>query len=167
MSPIEVADDFTPQLQKLAENRSYDEIPVVFEAMLHAGVRPSVAAYNSLLSAAIHLPQAKHQVVPKALDVYSDMLRRRVTPDTATYTALIELLSVRSLEVASSKQAFEEKRLRYGGMEEEGRFMLHSNETDYAILSEDGSLPVAIKLFDAALQTETDRAFSEKTYRLC
>ncbi len=166
LSPIEVADDFTPQLQKLAENRSYDEIPVVFEAMLHAGVRPSVAAYNSLLSAAIHLPQAKHQVVPKALDVYSDMLRRRVTPDTATYTALIELLSVRSLEVASSKQAFEEKRLRYGGMEEEGRFMLHSNETDYAILSEDGSLPVAIKLFDAALQTETDRAFSEKTYRL-
>ena len=41
------------------------------------------------------------------------------------------------------KQVLEEKRLRYGGMEEEGRFMLHSNETEYAILSEDGSLSIA------------------------
>ena len=144
-SPIEAYDEYTAQLQNLAEGRKYAEIPAVFEAMLHAGVKPSIAAYNALLSAAIHLPQAKHQVVPKALDVYSDMLRRRVIPDTATYATLIELLSVRSLEVMSSKQSFEEKRLRYGGMEEEGSFMLHSNETDYAILSEDGSLPVAVK----------------------
>jgi len=168
-SPIdvrEVIDEYTVQLQRLAENRNYAEIPAIFESMLLSGVKPSVAAYNSLLSAAIHLPRAKHQVVPKALDVYSDMLRRRVVPDTETYTTLIELLSVRSLEVVSMKQSYEERRLRYGGMEEEGRFMLQSNETDYAILAEDGSLSVAVKLFDAAISLEAGRGFSEKTYRL-
>jgi pentatricopeptide repeat protein len=159
-------DEYTVQLQKLAEKQHYAEIPTIFESMLHSGVKPSVSSYNALLSAAIHLPKAKHQVVPKALDVYSDMLRRRVAPDMATYTALIELLSVRSLEVVSLKQVFQEKRLRYGGMEEEGRFMLHSNETDFDILSEDSSLSIAVKLFDAAVNVESDRTLSEKTYRL-
>ncbi|PSN73146.1 hypothetical protein BS50DRAFT_482266 [Corynespora cassiicola Philippines] len=164
-SPFEAIDEYTIQLRKLASQQKYAEIPALFESMLHSGVKPSAPAYNSLLSAAISLPKSKHQVVPKALDVYSDMLRRRVAPDTATYTTLIDLLSVRSLEVVSMKQGLEEKRLRYGGMEEEGRFMLHSNETDYAILSEDGSLSIAVKLFDTAVHAEPARAFSEKTYR--
>ncbi|KAJ4323782.1 hypothetical protein N0V94_001702 [Neodidymelliopsis sp. IMI 364377] len=165
-SPFDEIDEYTAQLEKLAANRKYAEVPAVFEAMLLDGIKPSVAAYNALLSAAINLPRAKHQVVPKALDVYSDMLRRRVAPDTATYTALIELLSVRSLEVVSMSQVYEEKLVRYGGLEEEGKFMLQSNETDYAILTEDGSLSVAVKLFDAAIKVEAGRDFSEKTYRL-
>ncbi|KAF2632277.1 hypothetical protein BU25DRAFT_406817 [Macroventuria anomochaeta] len=165
-SPFDEIEEYTAQLEKLAANRKYAEVPAVFEAMLLDGVKPSVAAYNILLSAAINLPRTKHQVVPKALDVYSDMLRRRVAPDTATYTALIELLSMRSLEVVSMSQVYEEKRLRYGGLEEEGKFMLQSNETDYAILAEDGSLSVAVKLFDAAIKVEAGQKFSEKTYRL-
>lgn len=166
VSPIEAVDAHILELEKLAESQKYGEIPAVFESMLRSGVKPSATAYNALLSAAINLPKSRHQVVPKALDVYSDMLRRRVTPDTATYTALIELLSDRSLEVVSTKQSLEEKRLRFGGMEEEGKFMLNSNETDYAILSEDGSLAIAVRLFDAAIKVESGRTFSEKTYRM-
>ena len=165
-SPIEAVDAHILQLEQLAESQKYGDIPAVFESMLRSGAKPSASAYNALLSAAINLPKSRHQVVPKALDVYSDMLRRRVTPDTATYTALIELLSDRSLEVASTKQSLQEKLLRFGGMEEEGRFMLNSNETDYAILSEDGSLPIAVRLFDAAIKVESGRTFSEKTYRM-
>ncbi|KAF2279630.1 uncharacterized protein EI97DRAFT_492184 [Westerdykella ornata] len=96
---------------------------------------------------------SKHQIVPKALDVYSDMLRRR-------------LLSKRSLEVVSMKQSLEEKRLRYGGMEEEGKFMLHSNETEMAILSEDSSLRIAVKLFKSAISNQSGSTFSDNTYRL-
>ncbi|KAL1592145.1 hypothetical protein SLS59_009914 [Nothophoma quercina] len=165
-SPFDEIEEYTAQLEKLAAKRKYAEIPAVFESMLLDGVKPSTTAYNYLLTAAINLPRARHQVVPKALDVYSDMLRRRVAPDTATYTALIELLSVRSLEVVSMSQVYEEKRLRYGGLEEEGKFMLQSNETDYAILTEDGSLSVAVKLFDAAIKVEAGQKFSERTYRL-
>ncbi|KAJ8107894.1 hypothetical protein OPT61_g8554 [Boeremia exigua] len=165
-SPFDEIEEYTAQLEKLVATRKYAEIPAVFESMLLDGVKPSVTAYNYLLSAAINLPRPRHQVVPKALDVYSDMLRRRVAPDAATYTALIELLSVRSLEVVSMSQVYEEKRLRYGGLEEDGKFMLQSNETDYAILAEDGSLSVAVKLFDAAIKVEAGQKLSEKTYRL-
>ncbi|KAF1956402.1 pentatricopeptide repeat protein [Byssothecium circinans] len=165
-SPIEDVDTHLVQLQRLADEKKYAEIPAVFEAMLHSGVKPSVPAYNALLSAAINLPKTKHQIVPKALDVYSDMLRRRVVPDTTTYTTLIELLSRRSLEVVSMKQGLEERRIRYGGMEEQGKFMLNSNETEYEILSEDGSLSIAVRLFDAAIKVQSGRAFSEKTYRM-
>jgi pentatricopeptide repeat protein len=165
-SPFDEIEEYTAQLEQLAANRKYAEIPAVFESMLLDGVKPSVTAYNYLLSAAINLPRPRHQVVPKALDVYSDMLRRRVAPDTATYAALLELLSVRSLEVVSMSQMYEEKRLRYGGLEEEGKFMLQSNETDYAILTEDGSLSVAVKLFDAAIKVEAGQKLSEKTYHL-
>ncbi|KAF1964905.1 hypothetical protein BU23DRAFT_41085 [Bimuria novae-zelandiae CBS 107.79] len=166
ISPVEPVDVHILELEKLAAKQKYGDIPAVFEAMLRSGVKPSVSAYNALLSAAINLPKSRHQVVPKALDVYSDMLRRRVTPNTTTYTTLIELLSDRSLEVVSTKRSLEEKRLRYGGMEEEGKFMLSSNETDYAILSEDGSLSIAVRLFDAAIKNENGRRFSEKTYRM-
>ncbi|KAF2018602.1 hypothetical protein BU24DRAFT_100495 [Aaosphaeria arxii CBS 175.79] len=162
----EISDGYTAQLQNLVDKRTYGEVPTVFESMLRTGIKPSAASYNALLSAAINLPRAKHQVVPKALDVYSDMLRRRVLPDTETYTTLIELLSVRSLEVVSMTQALEERRVRFGGMEEEGKFMLSSNETDYDILSEDVSLGIAVKLFDSAVAAEPNRKFSEKTYRL-
>lgn len=166
VSPIEAIDAHILHLEKLAESQKYGDIPAVFESMLRSGVKPSASAYNALLSAAINLPKSRHQVVPKALDVYSDMLRRRVTPDTATYTALIELLSDRSLEVFSTKQKLEEHRLRFGGMEEDGKFMLNSNETDYAILAEDGSLSIAVRLFDAAIKVESGRTFSEQTYRM-
>ncbi|OCK86426.1 hypothetical protein K432DRAFT_430967 [Lepidopterella palustris CBS 459.81] len=163
---ISEIDSYTEQLNKLAERQDYAEIPAVFESMLASGIKPTASAYNALLSAAINLPRAKHQVVPKALDVYSDMLRRRVVPDTAIYSALIEVLSVRSLEVLSMKRALDEKRVRYGGMEEEGKFMLHSNETEFDILSEDDSLSIAVKMFDTSTLIQSGRSFSEKTYRM-
>ncbi|KAK7511644.1 uncharacterized protein IWZ02DRAFT_439898 [Phyllosticta citriasiana] len=164
-SSIIESEAYAAQLGKLAENHHYAEIPAVFESMLVAGVRPTAAAYNALLVSAIHLPRHRHQVVPKALDVYSDMLRRRVLPDATTYATLIELLSVRSLEVLSSKKVLDEKRTRFGGMEEEGKFLLRSNEADFAILLEDNSLSVAVKLFDTASTVRADSIFSETTYR--
>ncbi|KAK8251759.1 hypothetical protein IWZ00DRAFT_543858 [Phyllosticta capitalensis] len=164
-SSIIESEAYAAQLEKLADCHHYAEIPAVFESMLVAGVKPTASAYNALLVSAIHLPRQRHQVVPKALDVYSDMLRRRVLPDATTYATLIELLSVRSLEVLSSKKILDEKRTRFGGMEEEGSFLLRSNETDFAILLEDNSLNVAVKLFDTASTVRADSIFSETTYR--
>lgn len=160
------ADTYAEQLDKLASAQSYAEVPAIFEAMLVAGVKPTSSAYNALLAAAIHLPGAKHQVVPKALDIYSDMLRRRVVPDTITFATLIELLSVRALDVLNMKALLEEKRLRYGGMEEKGRFMFQSNEAEFDILAEDDSLSLAVKMFDVSTAIHSRRAFPESTYHL-
>jgi pentatricopeptide repeat protein len=155
---------YADHLTKLSNNGRHAEIPAVFEAMLVAGINPTAAAYNALLDAAIHLPAERIQVVPKALDVYSDMLRRKVLPNTATYNTLINLLSSRSIEVSSLKQSLEEKRVRFGGMEETGKFMFPSNEFEFAILAEDDRLDLAIRLFEASVTYRKDRAYPPETY---
>lgn len=155
---------YAEHLTKLAESGRHAEIPAVFEAMLVGGIKPTATAYNALLDAAIHLPLDQIQVVPKALDVYSDMLRRKVLPDTITYSTLIKLIASRAITVTSLKQTLEEKRVRFGGMEEAGKFMFASNELEFAILAEDDRLDLAVRLFDASISYHTDRSFPAETY---
>lgn len=155
---------YADHLAKLSESGKYVEIPAVFEAMLVADIQPTATAYNALLDAAINLPAEKIQVVPKALDVYQDMLRRKVSPNTITYNTLIALLSSRSIEVSSMKQSLEEKRVRFGGMEEAGKFMLASSEVEFAILAEDDRLDLAMRLFNASISYFKNRSYPPETY---
>ncbi|RSL88461.1 hypothetical protein CDV31_016052 [Fusarium ambrosium] len=154
---------YADHLHKLAEGGRYAEIPAVFEAMLATGVQPIAGAYNALLLAAIHIPIKKIEIVSKALDVYADMLRRRVSPDADTFNILVGLLASRCLEVAELKAILEDKRARFGGMDEPGKFMLGSHELEHAILCEDDRLDLAIKLFDTSVDTNTAE-YSAETY---
>ncbi|KAI7787358.1 hypothetical protein LA080_016433 [Diaporthe eres] len=174
LSPASVARSVTPpvdpqsqsyadHLTKLSETGRYAEIPAVFEAMLVASIQPLATSYNALLMAAIHLPAEKIEIVSKALDVYTDMMRRKVAPDSDTYNILVGLLAARSLEVSSLKKRLEDKRARYGGMDEPGKFMFASSELEHAILSEDDRLDLAIKLFKNAVASQRD-VFSPETY---
>ncbi|KAI9837170.1 MAG: hypothetical protein M1837_003102 [Sclerophora amabilis] len=157
---------YTEQIAKLRDAHRFAEIPAVFEASLAAGVHPTVASYNALLDAAIQLPTNKHQAVPKALNVYADMLRRKVLPDTSTYSTLIELLALRSLDVSAMQHELEEKRVRFGGVGEAGRFMFQSTGAELEILQEDDSLSIAIKLFNASTFVRKERAFPAETYHV-
>ncbi len=157
---------FCEHIGKLNAAQRYAEIPPVFESMLVKGLRPTTEAYNALLAAAIHLPVAKHHVVPKALGVYSDMLRRKVLPDTVFYATLIELLASRALEVFVMRDAVEKKRLRFGGLKESGKFLFSSNEAELAILAEDDALSTAVKIFNSSVSTQKTRRYSSETYRL-
>ncbi|RFU29871.1 hypothetical protein B7463_g6454, partial [Scytalidium lignicola] len=167
LTPAELqSQSYADHLIKLSEGGRYAEIPAVFEAMLVAGIKPIPLAYNALLEAAINLTTEKIQVVPKALDVYADMLRRKVSPNTASYDTLINLLATRSHEVSSQKKSLEEKRVRYGGMEELGRFMFASSELELAILAEDDRLELAVRLFDASVSSthHKNRSYPPETY---
>lgn len=155
---------YAEHLAKLSEDGRHAEIPAVFEAMLVANIQPTATAYNALLDAAVHLPAERIQIVPKALDVYSDMLRRKVLPNTTTYNHLINLISSRSIEVSSLKQSLEEKRARYGGMDEAGKFMFASSEFEWAILAEDDRLELALRMFEASTMVRTDRSYPPETY---
>lgn len=157
---------FCEHIIKLQAAQRYAEIPPVFESMLVKGLRPTTAAYNALLAAAIHLPIAKHHVVPKALGVYSDMLRRKVIPDTAFYSTLIEVLASRALEVFVMRDAVEKKRLRFGGLKENGKFLFSSNEAELVILAEDDALSTAVKIFNSSVSSQKTRLYSSETYRL-
>lgn len=154
---------YADHLMKLAASNRHAEIPAVFEAMLATGVKPIVASYNALLIAAISIPTQKIEVVSKALDVYADMIRRRVSPDGETYDILVGLLASRSLEVSEMKASLEEKRVRFGGMDEPGKFMLASNEFEYAILSEDDRLDLAVSLFETSVDRDSV-GYTAETY---
>ncbi|KAF4425715.1 Pentatricopeptide repeat-containing protein 5 [Colletotrichum fructicola] len=157
---------YADHLHHLSEDGRYSEIPAVFEAMLVAGVPPIASAYNALLMAAIHLPNAKNEMVSKALDVYADMLRRKVVPDSDTYNILVGLLAARSLEVAALKKSLDEKRVRFGGMDEPGKFMFASHELEHAILSEDDRLGLAMEMFEKSVLTQRASYSAESYHQL-
>lgn len=161
---ISEMDAYTLELEMMLRDKQYARIPSVFESMLHAGVRqPPASSYRALMTSAIELTNGKHQKVPKALEVYSDMLRRRVLPDAETYTALINLLAGRALEASATKKVLEERRKRYGGMESKDSFLFQSDALEYAIFAEDESLSIALATFNSA-STRVD--FSTHSYGL-
>jgi pentatricopeptide repeat protein len=153
------------RIVQLASAQKYVEIPAAFEGLLKEGLLPTVEAYNALLAAAIELHLDSAQAVPKALDIYSDMIRRRVMPNEDTYKTLVSALVARALETISAKEILEQQRARFGGMEEPGKFMFQSNEVDHDLLLEDHSLDIAIKLFDAAITSHTQLVFPLDIYR--
>ncbi|KAJ5279678.1 hypothetical protein N7478_005050 [Penicillium angulare] len=153
------------KIVQLATSKSFAEIPAAFELVLREGLTPTVEAYNALLVAAIQLHPEAAQAIPKALDVYSDMLRRRVIPDEDTYETLVQLLTTRANDTIKAKEVLEQERVRYGGMEEPGKFMLQSSELERDILAEDHSLPIAVKLFDAAITRHPRIVFPLNMYR--
>ncbi|KFA72748.1 hypothetical protein S40288_06101 [Stachybotrys chartarum IBT 40288] len=160
------SESYAKHLFKLSDAGRYAEIPTVFEAMLATGVKPIATAYNALLMSAIHLPTQKIEIVPKALDVYADMLRRKVSPNSETYDILVKLLASRSLEVAGMKSALGDKLVRFGGMDEPGKFMFASHELEHAILGEDDRLDLAIKMFDTSLDAQVADYSSEAYHQL-
>ncbi|TEA17358.1 Pentatricopeptide repeat-containing protein 5 [Colletotrichum sidae] len=157
---------YADHLHHLSKDGRYAEIPAVFEAMLVAGVPPIASSYNALLMAAIHLPTAKNEMVSKALDVYADMLRRKVVPDSDTYNILVGLLAARSLEVAALKKSLDDKRVRFGGMDEPGKFMFASHELEHAILSEDDRLDLAMNMFEKSVLTQRADYSAESYHQL-
>ncbi|KAK4920624.1 hypothetical protein LTR49_011873 [Elasticomyces elasticus] len=153
-SSISEADYYTNEILHLAENKQHDRIPAAFQAMLLAGVQqPSPAAYRALLSSALELTPGKHQKVLKALEVYSDMLRRKVRPDSETFSTLINILAKRASEASVMRKGLEQRLARYGGLEQPGKFMFRSSEHEHSILLEDSSLSIALKLFDRAARS--------------
>lgn len=156
------AEIYSIELLRLADTKQYERVPAAFQSMLRAGVQqPAPAAYRALLNSAIELTKGKHQKVPKALEVYSDMLRRKVQPDTETFSTLINLLATRASESISMRSSLEDRLARYGGLQQPGKFMFRSAEAEHSMLLEDWSLAIALKVFDRAVQLGRRRLSSE------
>ncbi len=155
---------FLDQIDKLHLAGRHEEVPGVFEAMLVAKVRPTPDAYNALLAAAVRLPAPTHHTVHKALTVYTDMLQRRVMPNTSTYSTLIELLAARALEVSEASRSLRERRTRYPSGLGSGRSMFASLDAEHDFLADDESCGIALRLFNASKRDPELRAFPLVTY---
>lgn len=154
---------YAEELAGLARNHQYGEIPAVFDLMLQSGVAANTSAYNALLEAVINLARTKAQAITKTLDVYSDMLRQRIEPNITTYSSMIDLLTGRALEAAQSIRALEEKKMRFGGLEERGGLIFPSQEAELEMLAEDHSINLAIKIFGQSSLGSIPK-YAEATY---
>jgi len=159
-------DLYTERLSNLRETNNYGEIPAVFEAMLRDGLVPTATAYNALVSAAYHLPIQRHQVVPKVLDVYGDMLRRGVSPDAGTYTLVLEILAVRSLEILSMKKELAANRVRYAAFKDADKYLFPSLDTELEISVDEDVLAYTSKIFRTAAAGPETMVFAAETYRI-
>ncbi|KAG8527470.1 uncharacterized protein KY384_007622 [Bacidia gigantensis] len=157
---------YLQRIYDLSTTKAYRDVPRAFETLLSHGIQPTVEAYNALLASAINIPMGKHQLVPKALGIYSDMLRRKVAPDVAFYSTIIEVLSRRALYVAQMKRGFEEQLQRYGAMNRDDKFLFASHTAEYNLLVEDDALSNALRLFANAISKQSDANFSTETYQL-
>ncbi|KAL9099516.1 MAG: hypothetical protein Q9163_004996 [Psora crenata] len=144
------SDAFLQHLSKLQDAQIYKDIPPAFESLLAHGIKPTAAAYNALLTSAIHLSMGRHEVVPKALDIYADMLSRKVSPDAAFYSTLITTLSRRALAVADIKEDMELRQKRFSTQQATMSFLFASDEAEYGIVSEDDALSNALTIFGTA-----------------
>ena len=153
-------------IKQLQDVGAFKEIPPAFASMLASGIRPSPEAYNALLASAVSLSNGKQQVIPKALDIYSDMLRRKVTPQATFYSSIIGLLSQRALYVAQMKDDLELQKGRYAATTETSSFLFASNAAEYATLAEDDALNQAVQLFNSATQSIGPNTLSAETYYL-
>lgn len=162
-SPPEL-DLYGQHFDELLRSQQYAKVPASFEAMLRSGVeQPSSHAYRALMISAINITPGKHQTVPRVLDVYSDMIRRRVIPDPETYFMLVDLLATRALDASATKEALEDRAKRYGGLDSRTSFLFRADELEHAIYSEDQSLSIALNVFKSGLATA---AFPEQSYTL-
>jgi pentatricopeptide repeat protein len=147
-SPNGDAQTSSDQIVELARTGHYSNIPAVFEYMLKDGVVPTVEAYNAILVSAIHLTKSVYQVLPKALEIYGDMIRRSVTPNADTHIILIDFLTAQARDAHTAKAALEQKRTRFGNAS--GEFLFKSSELEHELLVEDSSLRFALQQYQTA-----------------
>ena len=141
-----VSNIYSARLSELLEGRQYSQIPAAFESMLRDGVQqPSQQAYQALLQSALELTDNKHQKAPRVLDIYSDMVRRRVDPDADTLAIILNALATRALDAAETSQSLATKHARLGN----GAALFPLENLELKIMSEDQTLDIAVRLINS------------------
>lgn len=147
---------------ELSQQQRYADIPAIFESLLKEGLVPSTDAYNALLLAAIQLTQSTYQAWPKALEVYSDMTRRLVAPNPATYAILIQFLVIRGTEAAQAQKSLALRKTRFGSLD--GSFPFKSSELEHELFAGDSSIAFAVKLYKKAKMSFPEFTIASQSY---
>ena len=155
---------YNQQILALAETGQYAAVPALFESVLSAGFVPTVQVYNALMKSAAALGASKLDSVPRVLNIYTDMLLRKIQPNSETYIVLLELLASRSIEVALLKSAHQQQLRRFGELSRESSLPSRSLEVDQAIINEDDTLRTALRLFKLATASSRTDRFLPTTY---
>lgn len=160
-SPVGESVTLSDKIVRLGQQHRYAEIPAVFESLIKDGLVPTVDAYNHILLSAIQLSNG-YQPYPRALEVYSDMTKRSVKANDATYGILLHFLTVQSLEVHQVQKQLDKRALRYGTRALP--FVFSSTSQQQQLYADDTSLAFAAKLYSIARASFSDFSLSAAVY---
>ena len=160
-SPIHESAVLSDKIVRLGQQHRYSEIPAVFESLIKDGLVPTVDAYNHILLSAIQLSSG-YQPYPRALEVYSDMTKRSVKGNDATYGILLHFLTAQSLEVHQVQKQLDKRAHRYGTRAHP--FVFSSTSQQQQLYADDTSLAFATKLYNIARASFDDFSLSAAVY---
>jgi pentatricopeptide repeat protein len=160
-SPIDESFAISDKIVRLGQQHRYTEIPALFENLVKDGLVPTVDAYNHILLAAVHLSNG-YQPYPRVLEIYSDMTKRSVKANDATYGILLHFLTGQSLEVQQVQKQLDKRAGRYGTRTQP--FVFSSTAQQQQLYADDTSLAFATKLYNIARATFDDFSLSAAVY---
>ncbi|KAF8421277.1 hypothetical protein EV426DRAFT_609943 [Tirmania nivea] len=157
LSPV---DRFNAELEKLKRQGRFKDITIQFQFMVQSGLEPNTETFNCLLSAKAQLMRlgVLDNRISYLLDVYKDLLHRKLVPSTKTYSILLTSL----VKCARSADATRELKAK-----EVGRFGFVA-PSQHALLAgevgEGDGIAVALELFDASTYVVKDRVYGVDVY---
>lgn len=159
--PLSLVDQFNAELEKLKRQGRFKDITVQFQHMVQSGLEPNTETFNCLLSATSQLIRlgALDNRISYLLNVYKDLLRRKLTPNTKTYSILLTSL----VKCANGNYAARDLRgreaSRFGYVAPSQHTVLTGEEVE-----EGNGIDVAIEVFHASTYVVKDRAYGIDVY---
>jgi len=156
-SPV---DQFNAELEKLKRQGRFKDITIQFQFMVQSGFEPNTETFNCLLSAKAQLMRlgVLDNRISYLLDVYKDLLHRKLVPSTKTYSILLASL-VKCARSADSTRELKKKEFGRFGFVPPSQHALLVDEVE-----EGDGVAVALELFDASTYVVKDRAYGVDVY---
>lgn len=161
--PIETlswVDQFNAELEKLKRQGRFKDITVLFQHMVNSGLDPNIETFNCLLAATAQLIRLEvlDSRVTHLLNVYKDLLHRKLTPNTKTYSILLTALVKCARSSYASTDLRRKEVSRFGLTETPQQALLAG------IIDEGDGVDAALNLFYASTFVVKDRAYGVDVY---
>ncbi|KAF3901512.1 hypothetical protein ABW20_dc0108339 [Dactylellina cionopaga] len=124
-----VVRDYIQLFDNMKLTEQYDQIPMVFSEMVDNGIAPTTDAYNYLLHAFTQIPLMGHERITRVMNIYAEMMDRKMIPSHYTYSIVIGALSDQASRVQEHGKQADTKVKRFG-------FSLSSTGQVYNAMSE-------------------------------
>lgn len=153
-------DQFNTELEKLKRQGRFKDITVLFQHMISSGLEPNIETYNCLLAATAQLIRLEvlDCRITHLLDVYKDLLHRKLTPNTKTYSILLTAL------VKCARGLYASTDLRRKEINRFGLTATPQQALLAGIFDEGDGIDAALNLFHASTFVVKDRAYGIDVY---
>ncbi|EPS36101.1 hypothetical protein H072_10465 [Dactylellina haptotyla CBS 200.50] len=141
-----VARDYIQLFDNMKLAEQYEQIPMAFREMVDNGVVPTTDAYNYLLHAFTQIPLLGHERITRVMNIYAEMLDRKMIPSHYTYSIVIGALSDQATRVQELAKQADAKIKRFGfSLTNTGKSFGAMSEKHFAIATDIYGTAVTLK----------------------